>query len=337
MDKPLRLAFVGAGGMARAHLEPVLSVPGVEVVAFADPNEDRCEARARELRTLRPDSQPQRFADPVEMLNATHCDAAYIVVPPFAHGPAERACIERGIPFFVEKPVGLDMGLTRELAAEIEAKRLLTCAGYMNRYRESVQRARAMLKDDPAVLIHGGWVGGSPDPKPDSWWPQKRLSGGQVVEQSTHTFDLVRYLAGEAVEVFAHAARGFNRGLNPYTIEDASVVGIRLASGAVASMMACCAANGGGGGVWLNVYAHEATFLFTGWEHSAQVLQVGAKPETIPGEPGIFAVEDAIFLEAVRSGSNEAVLSSYADAARTLELTLAANRAMETGEVVRLG
>ncbi len=336
MDKPLRLAFVGAGGIARAHLEPVLSVPGVDIAAFADPDAERCEARARELRALRPDANPQCFADPVEMLKTTPCDAAYILLPPFAHGPVERACIERGIPFFIEKPVGLDMGLTRELAAEIEVRGLLTCAGYMNRYREGVQRARGMLKDDPAVLIHGGWIGGSPDPNPGSWWPQKRLSGGQIVEQSTHTFDLVRFLAGEAVEVFAHGATGFNRGLSPYSIEDASVVGVRLASGGVASLMACCAANAGGGGVWLNAYAHDATFLFTGWEHSVQVLQVGAEPETIAGEPGIFAVEDAVFLEAVRTGSRGAILSSYSDAARTLELTLAANRAMETGQVVKV-
>ena len=336
MDKPLRLAFVGAGGMARAHLEPVLSVPGVEVVAFADPDMARCQARTNDLRSLRPDCEPKCFADPVEMLNSVPLEVVYIVLPPFAHGPAERACIERDIPFFIEKPVGLDMGLTRELAAEIEARRLLTCAGYMNRYREGVQRARAILKDDPAVLIHGGWIGGSPDPKPDSWWPQKHLSGGQIVEQSTHTFDLLRYLAGEAVEVSAHGAVGFNRGLSPYSIEDASVVGIRLASGAVASMLACCAANAGGGGVWLNVYAHDSTILFNGWEHSAQVLQTGAQPESIPGEQGIFAVEDAIFLEAVRTGSRGAILSSYADAARTLELTLAANQAMETGSVVHL-
>ncbi|MBM3496035.1 MAG: Gfo/Idh/MocA family oxidoreductase, partial [Armatimonadetes bacterium] len=279
MSSPLRVAFVGAGSMARAHLEPVLAVPGVEVVAFADPNADRCEARARELRALRPGAKPERFADPVEMLASTPCDVAYIVLPPFAHGPAERTCLERGIPFFIEKPVGLDMGVTREIAAEVATRGLLTCAGYMNRYREGVQMARAILRDDPAVLIHGGWIGGSPDPKPDSWWPQRRLSGGQIVEQSTHTFDLVRFLAGEAVEVFALGARGFNVGLAPYDIEDASAVGIRLASGGIASLMACCAANGGGGGVWLNVYGHDSTFLFSGWEHNVQVLRSGAQLE----------------------------------------------------------
>jgi predicted dehydrogenase len=323
--------------MARAHIEAVLAVPGVEVVALADPEGDRCEARVREVRALRPESRPECFADPVEMLRATPVDVVYIVLPPFAHGPAERACLDRGIPFFVEKPVGLDMGVTREIAAEVEEQGLLTCAGYMNRYREGVQRARAMLRDDPAVLIHGGWVGGSPDPRPGAWWPQKHLSGGQVVEQSTHTFDLLRFLAGEAVEVFACAATGFNVGLEPYTIEDASVVGVRLASGGIASLMACCAANGGGGGVWLNVFAHEATFLFTGWEHSVTVLRHGSEPEAIAGEPGIFAVEDCVFLDAVRTGEPGAILSTYPDAARTLELTLAANEAMLTGRPAVVG
>lgn len=336
MNSPMRVAFVGAGGIARAHLEALQSLAVVEIVAFADPDEARCAERLRELRSFRPGADAAVYKDATEMLREVAPDVAFLMLPPFAHGPAERTCIEMGIPFFIEKPVGLDMGLTRELASEIERKGLLTCAGYMNRYREGVQRARAILKADPAVLMHGGWIGGSPNPGPGSWWPQKRLSGGQIVEQSTHTFDLVRFLGGEAVEVFAQGARGFNQGLEPYDIEDASVVGIRMGSGAVVSLMSCCAANGGGGGVWLSVFAHDTTFLFTGWEHSVKVLRADAEPETIKGEPNIFAVEDAIFLDAVRSGSRGAVLSSYADAARTLELTLAANRAMETGEPVSL-
>jgi predicted dehydrogenase len=328
--------MVGAGGIARAHIEALQSAADVDIVAFADPSMERCRERVKDLQTWRPGADAECFVDETAMLRSVRPDAAFILLPPFAHGPAEKACIELGIPFFIEKPVGLDMGLARELAAEINRTGLLTCAGYMNRYREGVQRARAMLRDDPAVLIHGGWVGGSPDPKPDTWWSQKRLSGGQIVEQSTHTFDLVRYLAGEAVEVFAHGAVGFNRGLSPYDIEDASVVSVRLASGGVASLMACCAANGGGGGVWLNVYAHDATFLFTGWEHSVEVLQPGAQPERIQGESGIFSVEDCVFADAVRSGSSGSILSSYADAVKTLELTLAANEAMETGKPVRL-
>jgi predicted dehydrogenase len=269
-------------------------------------------------------------------------DAVYILLPPFAHGPAELACLARRKPFFVEKPVGLDWGRTREIAGEVERSGLLTGAGYMNRYRAGVQRARALLQADPAALVYGGWIGGSPNPQPGStnigsWWVQKDKSGGQIVEQCTHTFDLVRYLCGEATEVFAYAANGFNKNLYSYTIDDASTVSIRFASGAVANLMSACCANGGGGGVTLNVYAHDTTCLFTGWEHSVKIQQKGKEAEEIKGEDEIFAREDQIFLNAVRTADGSQIQSSYPDAAKTLELTLAANESIATGRPVPIG
>jgi hypothetical protein len=67
------------------------------------------------------------------------------------------------------------------------------------------------------------------------------------------------------------------------------------------------------------------------------VLRHGSEPEAIAGEPGIFAVEDCVFLDAVRTGEPGAILSTYPDAARTLELTLAANEAMLTGRPAVVG
>ena len=35
-------------------------------------------------------------------------DAAYVCVPPFAHGVAETAVLSAGIPLFVEKPLATE-------------------------------------------------------------------------------------------------------------------------------------------------------------------------------------------------------------------------------------
>jgi predicted dehydrogenase len=263
----------------------------------------------------------------------------YLLLPPFAHGDAERAAIAAGIPFFVEKPVGLDLGLTRELAAEVERTGLLTCAGYMNRHRIGVNAARELLTQDPAVLVHGGWIGGSPQPGPGysivHWWIQKDKSGGQFLEQVTHTVDLLRYLCGEANEVFAYAAKGFNQGIPGYTIEDSTVVNIKMKSGGVANLMACTASNAAGR-VWLDVYARNTACKFTGWEHSVTIEQVGQQPQEIKGEPEIFALEDRIFLDAVSSGDRSLIRSTYPDAVKTLEISVAANESMATGKPVKM-
>jgi hypothetical protein len=47
-----------------------------------------------------------------------------------------------------------------------------------------------------------------------------------------------------------------------------------------------------------------------------------------------FAALDRTFIEAVRQGDGSAIRSTYADALRTLDLVLAVQRSIDTGETV---
>ncbi|MEM3045833.1 MAG: Gfo/Idh/MocA family oxidoreductase [Candidatus Bathyarchaeia archaeon] len=335
MPGKTRVGFVGCGGIAEAHLKGLVKNPDVEVVGFCDVNLARAKQMAETYGT-----KGQVFKRAEKLFETVELDAAYFCLPPFAHG-AELQAIERGIPFFVEKPVNLYLDQARRIAAAVERKKLLTSVGYMNRYRAGVQKVRQLLEADPAILVLGGWIGGTPKPSPGapiwSWWVDKEKSGGQFHEQVTHTVDLARFFCGEVAQGHAFAARGFNKKTpEGYTIEDASVVNLRFKSGAVANLWASCSANGGGGGVSLNVYANNFTALFTGWEHSLTLMRENKVVEKTLGEPDIFAAEDNAFIEAVRTGDPSKVQCSYADGVKTIEVTLAANRSMETGRPLKL-
>lgn len=324
-----RVAFVGSGAMAEAHSKALSTIKQVEIVGYCDVVRSLAQARADQY-------GGRAFRDPVEMMDRLRPDALYFCLPPFAHG-AELEAVRRSIPFFVEKPVGLDLSLARRIARAVAARKLLTSAGYMNRYRRSVQTAARLLANDKPVLITGGWILPSPRVRPGrgiwQWWSRKTRSGGQFLEQVTHTVDLLRFLCGQPVRVHAFAARGLNDSAPPgYTIDDASVVNIRLASGAVANLWACCAANGGGGGISLNIYANRTTAIFSGWQHSVQILRAGQKPLEIAEQREIFPIEDAAFIRAVRRGRPDGILSSYRDAAQTLAVTIAANHSIKTGK-----
>ena len=326
--------------MAEAHLRGLPSFPEVEIAAF-------CDVVPAKAARLADQYGAKAFTDPREMFAAKKLHCVYILLPPFAHGDAERAAIEAKVPFFVEKPIGMDLPVLREIAAGVKAANLITAVGYMNRYRKSVQRARAVFQQDPPILAYGGWLGGRPRGSGagdgiGSWWVQRSKSGGQFVEQVTHTVDLVRYLLGDAEEVFATATRAFNKGkegtpLN-YDIEDASLVNIKFKSGAIANLMASCATNVGGG-VTLNVFSENHAAFFTGWEHSLRLLAERGeetREETITGEENIFALEDRVFIDAVKSGDRAKIGTDYTDGLKTAEIAVAANRSMDTGEPVRL-
>ncbi|HZT41348.1 MAG TPA: Gfo/Idh/MocA family oxidoreductase [Chthonomonadaceae bacterium] len=342
-DRKLRVGVIGCGGISNSHLQQGLSkFEDIELAAFCDIIPERAEKHAAKY-------GGKAYDDAGKMLESIQLDAAFIFIPPYAHTAPERACLAAGVPFEVEKPLGLNPDDLRKMAAEVEASGLITSTGFMTRYRKSVNQVRDLLQSDPAILLDGAWVGGPPLVKEGDyfannpiglWWPIKERSGGQFVEQVIHTVDLARYLAGEADEVYAFAARGFNKKLPnlipQYDLDDAMVVSIRFASGAVGNIMSACC-NGAHGGIFLNLWAAHHTVHFTGWGHDAKIYTQGEKePESIQSGEEIFGVEDRAFLDAVRTGDRSLIKCTYADGVKTTLLALAANESVATGKPVKI-
>ena len=335
MSDKIKVAFVGSGGIAGAHLDAMAKFADVEFVGFCDVKLEKAAETAKKY-----SPKAKTCISPAELMDQAKPDAVFLCLPPFGHGDAEREAIKRKIPFFVEKPIHLDLSAAKEIAAAVDKAKLLTCVGYMNRYRRSIQRARELLRNDPAILVHGGWIGGAPKPPPGatniwSWWVAKEKSGGQLHEQSTHTVDICRYLCGEAKEVYAGATRGFVKDVGAYTNDDASHCVIKFKNGAIADIYSSCATNRGGG-VTLNVHSAEKCMRFTGWEHSVKIEVSGLETEEIKGEGNIFEIEDRVFINAVKKNDKKGVLSNYADGVKTLAITLAANQSIATGQPVAL-
>ncbi len=345
-DKKIRVGIIGCGGISGAHLPNLEKFDDVDLVAFCDVIVERAQKKADQYGGA-------VYDDAAKMLAAHKLDAAYILIPTYAHGTPERACLAAKVPFLVEKPMGLYPDDLRKLAQEVEASGLVTVAGFMNRYRKSVNRVKSLLKDDPAIILDGAWIGGAPLMKEGDyfsqnpigqWWPIKEKSGGQFVEQVIHTVDLARYLAGEVSEVYAYAANGFNKKLSNlvpnYTNDDAMVVSMKFESGAIGNIMAACSI-GASGGVFLNVWAAKHTARFLDWGHHLQLARQGEPGvEEIKGDvditspDSIFTLEDRAFIDAVKSGDRSGILSNHADGVRTTLVTLAANESLEKGAPV---
>lgn len=347
----LRVGLIGAGGMADAHLPGLTSFEDVQIAAFCDVVQERAQAQAdKVIANHGAEHGTVAYSDPATMIREAGLDACYILLPPFAHGQAERACVESGVPFLVEKPIGLDLGLLREIRDEVVRKGLTTAAGYMNRYQPSVQAAKAAFANDEPILAHGGWIGGPPTRNPGEqptsligvWWVQKDKSGGQMHEQVTHTVDLVRYFMGDAVEVYAHTTTAFNKklpNLAPnYTIDDAMTTTIKFANGGIATIYAS-ASTPVGGGITLDILGMKSAVKFNGWGHDVKILTKDGKEtkeETVASESKPFPLEDRQFLDAVKTGDKPKILTDYADAFKTAQLTVGANQSAATGKPVDL-
>lgn len=337
----LKVGLIGCGGISGSHLPHLSTSKDVELAAFCDIVVERAEKKAKEF-------GGKVYDDAARMLAKEKLDAAYILIPTYAHGAPERACVAAGVPFLVEKPLGLDPDDLRKLSKEVEASGLITACGFMNRYRKSVNRAKELFKNDPGILCDGAWIGGPPLMRDDDyfannpigqWWPIKEKSGGQMVEQVIHTVDLARYLMGEVVEVFAFAANGFNQKLpnlvKNYTNDDAIVLSLRFENGGIGNLMSSCSTPQGGS-VFLNVWAAHHTAKFTDWSHHVQLFRDGEPgTEDIKGDiEDIFPTEDRAFINAVKSGDRSGIKADHACGVRTTLVTLAGNESLVTGKPV---
>ena len=223
-----RVLIVGAGGVGRRHVQVLAGLAGVELTGVVDP-----VVRAAE--TLAAERGVPAYADLEEALDRGSPDAVYVCVPPFAHGEPERAALDRGLPIFVEKPVGLDLSVAEDIGRRVEKAGVVTGTGYHWRCLDTVTEAKRLLAQSPPLLANGYWLDKRP---PVAWWAQGDRSGGQIVEQLTHVLDLARALLGDAEEVYAAGARLADSPPDRGDIDDATVATVRFASGAVASFSA---------------------------------------------------------------------------------------------------
>ena len=316
-----RIGFIGVGGIAQRHLGVLESLPDVELVGFADTDFNRAvEAAAR--------YGARAYGDHDGLLSDTSLDAVYICIPPFAHGAAERAVIARGLPFFVEKPISLDLDLAERLAAEIAAAGLITAVGYHWRYLDTVDEARRTLAERPARLLSGYWLDQTPPPQ---WWWHADQSGGQMVEQTTHILDLARYLVGDVTSVYGladHITRPDFPGLDVPTVSTAS---LKFASGAIANFSSTCLLRWGHR-VGLHLYGDGIAMELT--DHDI-LVDVGAGRPVRHAEGDPVWREDRDFIDAVRGEPNR-IRCSYGEALKTHRVALAITESVRTGQAVSL-
>jgi predicted dehydrogenase len=317
---------MGTGGIAREHAGALAQIDGTEIVGVTD-------AVASAAEDFSSKHGGKVYANVNELLADLKPDCLYITSPNFARGEGERAALKHGIPFFIEKPMGNDTGMLNEVASEVTKSGLMTCAAYMNRYREGVNKVKAMIEKEPAILGYGGWWGGSPGNHP--WWTDKSKSGGQMHEQCTHTVDLCRYFFGEPVEVYSAGVTGFNKGIPNYSMEDASTMVVRFANGGVVNLMSSCSSNAGGG-IFLNIHGLNHNYKFSEWRHDVVIKGKDEEPVEISAEPDIFVIEDTAFITAVRTGNKATIRSDYADGVKSALITIGANKSIETGKPVAL-
>ena len=316
MTSRLRLALVGTGWITGLHLRALDRLDRTTLVGVASRSAGRAAAIAARW-------GGGSFDDVRRMLDETRPDVLFVCQPPHLAAAACESVIERGIPFLTEKPLAATAADAERVGAMLDGRDLVVAVGYNWRGLDFLPLLREQFAARPPLLVNARWSGGMPPPP---WWRHVRESGGQVVEQATHLYDIARHLVGEA-SVVAAASAGGPRPRHPDADVDL-VAGaiVRFDGGAVGTFSNTSIAasdeidiefvsDGGRATIAMHPGADGPAWTLT--------LDDGGGERTIETRRDSYEVQAEAFLDAVVAGDPRRVLSTYRDALVTDRLTRA--------------
>ncbi|MFH2069385.1 MAG: Gfo/Idh/MocA family oxidoreductase [Candidatus Omnitrophota bacterium] len=322
MDK-VKIGFIGTGGIANAHLNNLARMEDVEITALCDLVKEKAETAGQKF-------GGKIYLDYRQMLEKEKIDALYICVPPFAHQDQELIACQKKIPFFVEKPVTLSVKKAEEIEAQVRKSGVITSVGYVLRYMDIVEKTAKLLSGRSLGLITGSYYGEVPG---RNWLIKKKQGGGQLVEQATHIVNLMLFFGGEVTEVYSQPFSGIiNRRIPDYEVEDASATIFRFANGTIGSINCTWLAFG-----FKSSLGIVTDGLQVDWNPitTMQVITAEKKEEYAVKNDFSFN-EHRAFINAVKTGNKNSILCDYSEGLKTLKVTLAAVKSMETGKPVKL-
>ena len=310
----MRIGILGCGRMGNERARTT-SALGHELAVVFDPDAERAKPLAARY-------SARHVAEKVEDIAWPTLDAIFICTPPCIRSEYELRAIDGGLPFFVEKPIGVTSADCARVLEMLSRRPTIHAVGYMNRCRASVMFARETLAKADVLGICCHWMGRKYEVP---WWLQPQQCGGPLNEQATHAFDLCRLLTGEISHVSATSR--IPQGSAELPLSVACTLNFR--NGSLGTILYSCEADDKH--INLRVITAGGLLEFSGWDMR---LTANTVNDVIPisAEEDIFLIESARFLTAIEKGDQSLVACDLRDAYRTQLAVDAAMWSLRTGQ-----
>ncbi len=208
----IRAGVIGLGAMGTQHARIYASLPDVELVGVADPDEQAAERIAHSFNT-------RCFNDYRELLSLG-LDAVSVAVPTVMHAEVGLHVLDARINLLVEKPIADTLENARLLLNKAEQKGLTFMVGHIERFNPAVSGLIESIKDTRILSVGTTRVGPVPPRIKDV---------GVVIDLAIHDIDLVRYITkSEAIEVKSSISNYLGKH------EDAAVLSYKMENGVLA-------------------------------------------------------------------------------------------------------
>jgi predicted dehydrogenase len=329
---PLRAGMLGCGDFAHRHAQVALGVPeDVTLVAFCDRNDWKAQAFQAQYTP-----GAAVYIDHHRMFDEAKLDLVIICLPPYGHTDEVERASEHGIHILIEKPIELSSDAAWRMVDASERAAIKTQVGFMFRFGEAIEQFKALQAAGSVGQIGLMSARYFCNALHAPWWRMRDKSGGQIVEQVIHMFDLMRYLMGDPVSVYSRQTNLFHRDVPDYTVEDVSTTIINFPHG---EMGVIYATNNAIPGKWINDYRIVSARVTADFQNANNALFTQTDQ---PNNPVINIASDKDFrrsqlldlVQAIRTGGE--TRTPLREGAKSLDLVLAARRSSETHAEIAL-
>ncbi|MFA7677420.1 MAG: Gfo/Idh/MocA family oxidoreductase [Candidatus Omnitrophota bacterium] len=308
--KKVKLGIVGAGNIARQHLEVINDIDFMQVEAVAS----RTRAKAEQLAA---DYKIKNCFDTLEeMLKAGSLDGLMILVSPEEMFSVVSRAITYGLPLFIEKPPALSLKKVAELVGLADRYLSKTMVGFNRRFYSVFHKGLEAIKAQGPLLAVS--VTGH-----ERMW---RIRSGKkhseqtmsnwIIANSTHTIDLLRFFGGDVSNLSS-----INHSYREKNGDQFSAI-MELSCGAIGQYNSFWYSPGGWGAT---LYGDGLTVEFQPLEKGKitdkdfKVTEINPDEEDLKHKPGFYKQMKA-FGELVVSGKSQWPAVNLKEAYQTVAL-----------------
>lgn len=318
--REFRIGLIGCGRISQSYLQAIKTCETIKLTAVMDTRADAAASAAEA-------AGAKHFTDLESFIQDSGVEGAIICAPPAEHRGIATALMEAGIHVLCEKPFATTREDAQAMVRVAEEKDRIIMMASKFRYVEDVIRAKAIITSGllGEILYYENKFCGKVSMK-GRWNSDPKVAGGGVlIDNGTHSVDIVRYLLGPIARV--HAQEG-KRVMN-LPVEDTATLSFVTESGVDGNVFLSWSINVQEGS-YINVYGTDGA-LSIGWKESRH--QHNGHPNWISfgvGYDKVAAFRNQVenFVNTVRGSASPII--TVEDGLASVEVIEAAYRSMLT-------
>ncbi len=326
------IAVIGTGYIGGEHIKAIATHPQARLRTICSTVRSKMIAQNLQ-QTYHAEKTTTSFE---EVISDKEVSIVYLCTPNSQHAHQAVSALNAGKHLFVEKPLSVTVEECKQIVEAAKRSGKQVMVGHGARFSHIFETIHHLVHNGTlgeACFVEGDYIH---DLKPflplpgHDWWMEPEKEGQlPIIGGACHPLDLMRWIAGEIVEVFAFGA---NRNIPSAPWYDTVIASLKFASGAVGKCLVSCGAE----------IPYNMNFSYHGSKGSIQKnkLYLGGIPhvESFMELPIEIRAEDHTcsrqldhFLTCIKTGQKP--LINATDGARSVAVCCAIAKSLETRRI----